>query len=257
MKKKAVTIRTVDFGGTKIIPGLNMKKEENPILGWRAVRFYPSRPEIFKVQIRALLRAPVFGDLRIMFPMISGIEELDVILEMVTDVKEDLRRKSIPFNEDIETGIMIEVPSAALTTDILAQRVKFFSIGTNDLIQYTIAVDRLNERVAYLYQPFHPAILRLLKSVIDNARAYGVRVEICGEMASDPKAFVLLLGLGLINFSMSSIRIPEIKKIVRSLKLSETIVLAEAVMKEQTSENIEIMIKQWMEERLDFSPSEG
>jgi phosphotransferase system enzyme I (PtsI) len=257
MGNKTVTIRTVDFGGTKIIPGLNTKKEENPILGWRAVRFYISRPEIFKTQVRALLRASVFGDLRIMFPMISGIEELDTILAMVDEVKDELSKKDIPFKQDLEIGIMIEVPSAALICDLLAKKVKFFSIGTNDLIQYTIAVDRLNERVAYLYQPFHPAILRLIKNVIDTAREKNVRVEMCGEMASNPKALVVLVGLGLMHFSMSSIRIPEIKKTIRSLKYSEITELSASIMKEEKIESINKLIKNWMEERLDFNPSEG
>ncbi len=257
MDSKPVTIRTVDFGGTKMIPGFNSKKEENPILGWRAVRFYGARPEIFKTQLRALLRASVYGNLRIMFPMISGVAELDSILAMVEEVKAELSKKGIPFKDDIEIGIMIEVPSAALTSDLLAKRVKFFSIGTNDLIQYTIAVDRLNERVAYLYQPFHPAILRLVRLVLENAKANGVRVEMCGEMAGDPRAFVLLLGLGLEHFSMSSGRIPEIKRIARSLKLSDTRILSEAVLEEQYADIIDTMIKRWMEERLDFNPSEG
>jgi phosphotransferase system enzyme I (PtsI) len=257
MSDKPVTIRTVDFGGTKVIPGLNTKKEENPILGWRAVRFYGSRPEIFKTQVRALLRASVYGNLRIMFPMISGVGELDAVLTMVDEVKDELAKKGIPFKNDIEIGIMIEVPSAALTSDLLAKKVKFFSIGTNDLIQYTIAVDRLNERVAYLYQPFHPAILRLVKLVLDNARANNVRVEMCGEMAGDPRAFVLLLGLGLMHFSMSSARIPEIKRITRSLALADTKTLCEVVMREQKADTIDAIIKHWMEEHLDFNPSEG
>jgi phosphotransferase system enzyme I (PtsI) len=257
MNGKSVTIRTVDFGGTKMIPGFNTKKEENPILGWRAVRFYVSRPEIFKTQARALLRSSVSGDLRIMFPMISGIEELDSILRILDEVKDELAKKNVPFRDDIEVGIMIEVPSAALITDLLAKKVKFFSIGTNDLIQYTIAVDRLNERVAYLYQPFHPAIIRLVKMVIDNANANGVRVEMCGEMASNPYAFVVLLGLGLRHFSMSSVRIPEIKKIARSIDLSDTVELSRNILKEQRTESINRMIRSWMEERLDFSPSQG
>jgi phosphotransferase system enzyme I (PtsI) len=189
--------------------------------------------------------------------MISGVAELDAVLEMVEDVKVELSKKGIPYRDDIEIGIMIEVPSAALTSDLLAKRVKFFSIGTNDLIQYTIAVDRLNERVAYLYQPFHPAILRLVKLVLENARAQNVRVEMCGEMAGDPRAFVILIGLGLEHFSMSSARIPEIKRVARSLRLSDTRLLAEAVLKEEDAGTINSIIKHWMEERLDFNPSEG
>jgi phosphotransferase system enzyme I (PtsI) len=252
MKPRAVTIRTLDLGGEKIIPGVSPGGESNPILGWRAVRFCISRPQIFKAQLRALLRASKHGNLKIMFPMISGIEELDATLELLEESKRELAGKGEPFEEDIPVGIMIEVPSAAFTSDILARRVSFFSIGTNDLIQYMIAVDRENERIAYLYEPFHPAVLRLLKTVVDNAHAGGIPVGICGEMAADPYAAVVLLGLGLDEFSMSSIAIPETKRIIRSVTLAEAEDLVGTILEMKTFREIDRHVRGWMEERFEF-----
>jgi phosphotransferase system enzyme I (PtsI) len=187
-----------------------------------------------------------------MFPMISGIEELDATLELLDEARQELTNRGEPFEEDIPVGIMIEVPSAAFTSDILARRVSFFSIGTNDLIQYMIAVDRENERIAYLYEPFHPAVLRLLKTVVDNAHASGIPVGICGEMAADPYAAVVLLGLGLDEFSMSSIAIPETKRIIRSVTLAEAEDLAATILEMKSSQEIDRHVRGWMEERFEF-----
>jgi phosphotransferase system enzyme I (PtsI) len=252
MNPRPVIIRTLDLGGEKIIPGVTPGGESNPILGWRAVRFCISRPEIFKVQLRALLRASVLGNLKIMFPMISGIEELEATLALLSEARQELKSRGQPFAEDIPVGIMIEVPSAALTSDILSRRVSFFSIGTNDLIQYMIAVDRENERIAYLYEPFHPAVLRLLKTVVDNAHASGIPVGICGEMAADPYAVVVLLGLGLDEFSMSSIAIPETKRIIRSVTLAEAEDLVGTILEMKSFQEIDRHVRSWMEERFEF-----
>jgi len=248
----SVTLRTLDIGGDKVIPGMEGLDEKNPILGWRAVRFCLSRKDIFKTQLRAMLRASVYGNLKIMFPMISGVEELESVLSVLDEVKKELKRENISFKKDIPIGIMIEVPSAALISDFLAKKVDFFSIGTNDLIQYTIAVDRGNEKTAYLYEPFHPGVLRLLKIVIENAHAVGIPVGMCGEMAGYPIATVLLLGLGLDIFSMSAFTIPEEKKIIRSVSMSEAEELVGIVMEMKSAREINEYIRKWMNERFDL-----
>jgi phosphotransferase system enzyme I (PtsI) len=250
MKGRPVTIRTLDLGGEKMIPGLQIEEEENPILGWRAVRYCLARPEVFKTQLRAMLRASRHGNLEIMFPMISGIEELLKTLDVVDQVKFELKKKKIEFAKDIPIGAMIEVPSAALTSDILAKKVDFFSIGTNDLIQYTIAVDRSNEKIAYLYEPFHPGVLRLLKMIIDNAHAAGIPVSMCGEMAGDPASAIVLLGLELDQLSMTSFSIPEIKNIIRNVNFKEAREVVHTIMKMNFSQEIDDYVKDWMEDRL-------
>ncbi len=242
----SVTIRTLDVGGDKLIPDIKAVDEKNPILGWRSVRFCMSRRDVFKTQLRALLRASVYGKLKIMFPMVSGVDELSDIFAVLEEVKDDLTRDNIPFSDEIPIGIMIEVPSAAVTSDLLAKKVDFFSIGTNDLIQYTIAVDRGNEKVAYLYEPFHPAVLRLIKTVIDNANEAHIPVSLCGELAGEPEAAVVLLGLGLENFSMSSNSLPEIKKIIRSLTMDEARDLAGRILEMDSSKEINAFIEEWM-----------
>lgn len=249
MGELPVTIRTLDLGGDKMVPELEDEDEKNPLLGWRAVRFCLDRGELFKNQLRALLRASMAGKLRIMFPMISGIEELERCLAVLESVKADLRRRAVPFREDVSVGIMIEIPSAAMTADILAKRVDFFSIGTNDLIQYSIAVDRGNERIAYLYQPFHPGVLRLIKLTIDHAHAAGKSVSMCGEMAGDPYASVVLLGLGLDEFSMSAASIPELKRIIRSVTMDEARALSDSVMGMGNYGEIEAAVRSWMDGR--------
>jgi phosphotransferase system enzyme I (PtsI) len=252
MNPRSVTIRTLDLGGDKLIPSVKSIEEGNPILGWRAVRFCIAQPDIFKTQLRALLRASVYGNLKIMFPMISGIEELNLVLELFEEAKEELRKLGVPFKEDVPVGIMIEVPSAAFTSDILAKKVDFFSIGTNDLIQYTIAVDRENERIAYLYEPFHPGVLRLIKLIIDNGHNQGISVGMCGEMAGDTRASIILLGLGLDEFSMSAIGIPEVKKIIRSVTIAETEEAAGNIMEMKSYREIDQYMNTWMEEKFDF-----
>ncbi len=248
-----VTIRTLDVGGDKIIPDLDTFEEKNPLLGWRAIRFCLHHKDIFKVQMRALFRASVHGELRIMFPMISGIEELEDAIEFLEETKIELRNEGVLFDEKIPVGIMIEVPSAAITSDILAKKVDFFSIGTNDLIQYTVAVDRGNENIAYLYKSFHPGVLRLIKMVIDNAHNAGIQVAMCGEMAGDPLASVALLGMGLDIFSMSSIALPSVKEIIRSVRLDEAEELVKKIMGMSSSMEIDKYIRAWMNERFEDS----
>ena len=250
---RSVTIRTLDLGGDKVMPGFKQAEDSNPLLGWRAIRFSLARPEIFRTQLRALLRASVHGSLRIMFPLISGPGELDRISEILAEVKAELTREGLPFREDVPVGIMIEVPSAAVTSDILAARSEFFSIGTNDLIQYTLAVDRGNEKVAYLYEPFHPGVLRLIRTTIENAHARGIPVGMCGELAGDPLATVVLLGLGLDSFSMGPIGIPLIKRIVRSVGIMEAEAFVRGLMPMGSGAEIESAVRRWMEDRLDFS----
>ncbi|MGD1817922.1 MAG: phosphoenolpyruvate--protein phosphotransferase [Pleomorphochaeta sp.] len=253
MNGKPVTIRTIDIGGDKALTSLGID-EENPILGWRAIRFCLERKDIFRIQLRALLRASIYGKLHIMFPMISGLDELEKTLLIFGQVKEELRVNKIPFDKDIKIGTMIEVPSAALISDELAKRVDFFSIGTNDLIQYTIAVDRGNEKIAHLYQPFHPGVLRLIKLVIDNAHKANIPIGMCGEMASNPYATILLAGLGLDEFSMSPSSLLEVRKILRTIDFSEAQKMTEEVLKMNSSSSIVAFIKKWMSERFEYLP---
>lgn len=227
MGKKPVVIRTFDLGGDKFLSHLEMPHEMNPFLGWRAIRFCLARPEIFKVQLRAILRASVHGKLRMMYPMISGVGELKDANTLLAEAKAELRQRRVSFDDKMEVGAMIEIPSAALTCDILAPEVNFFSIGTNDLIQYAIAVDRINEKIAYLYEPAHPAVLRLLRTIIDTGHTNKIWVGMCGEMAGDPMLTSVLVGLGLDEISTSPVMLPEIKKIVRSLTYKEAQTIAE------------------------------
>ena len=252
MEGRAVTIRTIDLGGDKMLPGTAYLEESNPILGWRSIRFCMSRTDIFETQLRALLRASVHGNLKIMFPMISGVEELEQVIDFYDSVKNKLTEEGVEFSRDIPIGIMIEIPSAALTADILARKVKFFSIGTNDLIQYTIAVDRGNEKIAYLYEPFHPGVLRLLKMIIEGAHSQSIPVAMCGEMAGDPYAAVILLGLGLDIFSMSSFSIPEIKNIIRSVSMVEAEELVGTIFEMKSYSEIDRFVKGWMDERFEY-----
>lgn len=222
MAPKPVIIRTFDLGGDKFLSHLEMPREMNPFLGWRAIRFCLARPEIFKAQLRAILRSSAHGKLRMMYPMISGLGELREANKLFAEVKAELRLKKIAFDEDIEVGAMIEIPSAAIICDILAPEVNFFSIGTNDLIQYALAVDRINEKIAYLYEPAHPAVLRLIKNIVDTGHSKHIWVGICGEMAADPILTPILIGLGIDEISTSPLMLPEIKKIVRAISFEES-----------------------------------
>ncbi len=252
MMGKPVTIRTLDIGGDKAIPHLLNREEENPILGCRSVRFCLREKDLFKIQLRAILRAGVHGNVQVMFPMISGAGELDEVLEVWEEAKAELKASGKEFKEDLPVGVMIEVPSAALTSDVLAKKVDFFSIGTNDLIQYTVAVDRGNDQVAYLYNSFHLGIIRLLKMVIDNAHENNIPVTMCGEMASDPYATVLLLGLGLDAYSMTSSSIPEVKQIIRSISVVEAQELVDKILNIELASEIEQYVRKWMNERFKF-----
>ncbi len=247
-----VTIRTLDVGGDKLINEIAQKNEKNPLLGWRAIRFCLERVDIFKIQLRAILRASTAGPVRIMFPMISGIEEFEQALKILNDVKADLNREGIAFADNIPVGCMIEVPSAAMTSDILARKADFFSIGTNDLIQYTIAVDRGNEKITSMYEPFHPAVLRLIRIVVENAHEAGIPVGMCGEMAGDPLAAVILMGLGLDELSMSAFSIPEIKKIIRSTTIMEAEEFLGTLMEMKSFKDIDRYVREWMEEKFEF-----
>jgi phosphotransferase system enzyme I (PtsI) len=247
-----VTIRTLDVGGDKLINEIAQKNEKNPLLGWRAIRFCLESIDIFKIQLRAILRASVFGSVKIMFPMISGIEEFEKALKVLKSVKKELTAEGIAFADEIPVGCMIEVPSAALTSDILARKADFFSIGTNDLIQYTIAVDRGNEKITSMYEPFHPAVLRLIRIVVENAHNAGIPVGMCGEMAGDPLAAVILLGLGLDELSMSAFSIPEIKRIIRSTTILESEEFLGTLMDMKSFIDIDRYVREWMEEKFEF-----
>jgi phosphotransferase system enzyme I (PtsI) len=227
-----------------------MPKEIKPFLGWRAIRFCLARPDIFKIQLRALLRASIFGKLKVMYPMISGVEELRQANDILEECKEELRGKNISFDENLEVGVMIEVPSAAMTSDLLAKEADFFSIGTNDLIQYSLAVDRTNEKVAYLYEPAHPAVLRMVKTIIEAAHLNKIRVGMCGEMASDEIFTLVLLGLGLDEFSMPSLAIPQIKYIIRSVTETECKQIAKEALTFSTAKAVESFMQSKLKEIL-------
>ncbi|MDR1447233.1 MAG: phosphoenolpyruvate--protein phosphotransferase [Treponema sp.] len=247
MGGRPVTIRTVDIGGDKILKDFHdTADEKNPLLGWRAIRFSLALPELFKTQLRAILRASVYGTVKIMFPLISGIEELEQALHLLEEAKAECRKKGQAYSENIETGTMIEVPSAAMTADILAEKSDFFSIGTNDLIQYSLAIDRGNERVSYLAQPVHPAVLRFLKKTIDAAHEKGIKAAMCGEMAGDPFVTALLLGLGLDEFSMVASAIPPIKRIIRLVEMESCRSLAAEALQGKSWKQNAVLVDEWM-----------
>jgi phosphotransferase system enzyme I (PtsI) len=243
------TIRTLDVGGDKFLPDYSKNNEMNPALGLRAIRFSMKETDIFRTQLRGILRASAHGKLRILFPMISGIEEIRQAKAMLEEEKRSLLKGKIPFDQGIEVGAMIEIPSASITADLLAREVNFFSIGTNDLIQYALAVDRINEHVSYLYEPLHPAILRIIRGVVQSANQHGIPVAICGEMAAEPAYALVLLGLGLDEFSMNPVSIPKVKKVLRMARFEETRSLVVQLFQFATASEIECFVRNWMVKR--------
>jgi phosphotransferase system enzyme I (PtsI) len=237
-KGKPVIVRTIDIGGDKSLAYFNLPAELNPFLGYRAIRICLDRKDLFITQLKAILRASVFGDLKIMFPMISNIQEIRSAKSILAEAKAELSQNNISFNAAIKTGIMIEIPSAAITADLLAKEVDFFSIGTNDLCQYTLAVDRMNEKISHLYDPFNPGVLRLISFVIEQGQKHNIHVGMCGEMASDPLATLLLLGMGLTEFSMSAAAIPSIKSIIINSSKLKAKQVYRHVMEMDSSEDI-------------------
>ncbi|MDF2682956.1 MAG: phosphoenolpyruvate-protein phosphotransferase [Brevibacillus sp.] len=235
---RPVVIRTLDIGGDKKLSYLPIPDEMNPFLGYRAIRLCLDQKEIFQTQIRAMLRASLYGNMKIMFPMISNLQELREAKSIVNEIRVELEMKKVPFNKNVEIGMMIEIPAAAIISDLFAKEVDFFSIGTNDLIQYTVAVDRMNEKIAPLYDPFHPAVLRLIKTVIENGHKEGIWVGMCGEIAGDPDLIPLLLGMGLDEFSMSPPSILEARKIIGSLEYQSMKRMAKEVLQMGSSAEI-------------------
>ncbi len=238
-----VTIRTLDIGGDKFMSQIDFAEEINPVMGLRAIRFCLKEIAIFKTQLRAILRASAYGKVRILFPMISGIEEVWQTKKILDEVKKELQAEMKTFDPDIEIGIMVEVPSAGTIADLLAKEVNFFSIGTNDLIQYTLAIDRVNEQVSYLYEPLHPAVLRLIRNIINAAHSNGLTVAMCGEMAGEPFYIPILLGLGIDELSMNVMALPRVKRILRSLHYKESKSITDDVFKLSTAQEIEKLLK--------------
>jgi phosphotransferase system enzyme I (PtsI) len=239
VRPNPLIIRTFDLGGDKLAPGtVDISDELNPFLGWRAIRFCLENIDIFKTQLRAILRASVVGNVKVMFPMISGLDELRRAVAVLAECKQELRSSNIDIGEKVEVGAMIEIPSAAISANVLAPEVDFFSIGTNDLIQYALAVDRVNEKIAHLYEPTHPAVLRLLKMIADAGHANSIWVGVCGEMAGDIALIPLLLGLGVDELSASATLVPRVKRAVQSLAIPECRELVEGALELNTASEI-------------------
>ncbi|OOF80401.1 phosphoenolpyruvate-protein phosphotransferase PtsI [Rodentibacter caecimuris] len=249
MDGRLVVLRTMDIGGDKDLPYLDLPKEMNPFLGWRAIRIALDRREILHAQLRAVLRASAFGKLAVMFPMIISVEEIRELKSVIETLKAELRAEAKAFDENIQIGVMVETPSAAVNAKFLAKEVDFFSIGTNDLTQYTLAVDRGNELISHLYNPMQPSVLGLIKQVIDASHAEGKWTGMCGELAGDERATLLLLGMGLDEFSMSAISIPRIKKLIRSVNFQEVKELASKALEKPTASEIEQLIEEFLSEK--------
>ncbi|PFG46074.1 phosphoenolpyruvate--protein phosphotransferase [Vibrio sp. ES.051] len=249
MEGQAVIIRTMDIGGDKDLPYMDLPKEMNPFLGWRAIRISLDRREILRDQLRGILRASAHGQLRIMFPMIISVEEIRELKKAIEEYKEELRAEGHAFDENIEIGVMVETPAAAAIAHHLAKEVSFFSIGTNDLTQYTLAVDRGNEMISHLYNPLSPAVLNVIKQVIDASHAEGKWTGMCGELAGDERATLLLLGMGLDEFSMSGISIPKVKKVVRDSNFADVKAMAEKALSLPTAAEIEAVVEKFIAEK--------
>jgi phosphotransferase system enzyme I (PtsI) len=249
MAPRPTIIRTLDFGGDKLASAIHLATEENPSLGLRAIRLCLHRPEMFLAQLRAILRASVFGPLRIMYPMISGVAEVRAANALLEEAKTELTQAGIHYDPAIQVGVMIEIPSAAVIADLLAREVDFFSIGTNDLIQYALAIDRINEQVAYLYEPLHPAVLRMLRGVVSAAHNEGIWVSMCGEMAGDPLYSLLLVGLGFDELSMTPASIPLVKRLIRSVTYRQAADLAHGLFGCATAQEVERLLREEMRSR--------
>ena len=248
MSPNPVTIRTLDIGGDKIMDGNLRYREDNPFMGCRAIRFCLDHPEIFKPQLRAILRASAHGQVRLMFPMITGLTELMKSKAALEEARKELKAEGIPFDPNMPVGVMIETPSAVLVADELARESDFFSVGTNDLIQYTLAIDRVNERVAHLYEPAHPAVLRILKMIIDSANSAGVHLSICGEIAGDLSLALIVIGLGVRELSMVATTVPEVKKLIRSVSLKDIEQLATKALSLSTADDVKTEIRASVEQ---------
>ncbi len=249
MNGRIVILRTMDIGGDKELPYLDLPKEMNPFLGWRAIRIAFDRRQILHDQLRAVLRASAFGKLAVMFPMIISVEEIRELKSVIEVLKQELRNEGKAFDENIQIGVMVETPAAAVNARFLAKEVDFFSIGTNDLTQYTLAVDRGNEMISHLYNPLSPAVLNLIKQVIDASHAEGKWTGMCGELAGDEKATLLLLGMGLDEFSMSAISIPRIKKSIRNVNFHDAKELADSALQKPTAVEIEQLVADFLAEK--------